>query len=131
MALSFIRGVLFERVTVTISSPKEHIGTFFSDSKIFRFVLLNVNLKKRNKNNIDESFVLLLSILNFVDEWCFPSILEKRRRWRIKGEAFFKGWNILTVTHSHTRKFSFPRKRSGQKMAGLCYTEEIHTRVKE
>lgn len=114
MALSFIRGVLFERVTVTISSPKEHIGTFFSDSKIFRFVLWNVNLKKRNKNNIDESFVLLLSILNFVDEWCFPSILEKRRRWRIKGEVFFQGveyFNGHALAHEEIQ-FSAEKVRS-------------------
>lgn len=144
MALSFIRGVSFERVT--ISSSKEYRNILLEENLSICFTLWNVNLKKkRNENNIVESFVSLLSILfNFVDsfihQWVmlptFPSILEKRHRWRIKQGSFFsKGWNILTVTHSHTHtreeiQFSW-RKRSGQKMAGLCYTAEIHTRVKE
>lgn len=109
MALSFIRGVSFERVT--ISSSKEYRNILLEENLSICFTLWNVNLKKkRNENNIVESFVSLLSILfNFVDsfihQWVmlptFLSIVEKRRRWRIKQGSFFsKGWNILTVTHT-------------------------------
>lgn len=62
----------------------------------------------------------------------FPSILEKRRRWRIKGEVFFQGveyFNGHALAHEEIQ-FSAEKVRS-ENGGGLCYMEEIHTRVKE